>query len=62
MDTISLSRTVLKIMPVKILKAEQNDGFWPFKEFFSDFFNIFDLTQHTHTHTAKVNFILFWGF
>ena len=31
MDIISLSRTVLEIMPVKILKAEQNGGFWPFK-------------------------------
>ena len=31
MDTISLSRTTLEIMPVKILKAEQNGGFWPFK-------------------------------
>ena len=31
MDTISLSRTVLEIMPVKILKAEQNGGFWSFK-------------------------------
>ena len=31
METISLSRTVLEIMPVKILKAEQNGGFWPFK-------------------------------
>ena len=31
MDTISLSRTVLEIKPVKILKAEQNGGFWPFK-------------------------------
>ena len=31
MDTISLSRTVLEILPVKILKAEQNGGFWPFK-------------------------------
>ena len=31
MDTISLSRTVLEIMPVKILKAKQNGGFWPFK-------------------------------
>ena len=31
MDTISLSRTVLEIMPFKILKAEQNGGFWPFK-------------------------------
>ena len=31
MDTISLSRTVLEIMPVKILKAEQNGGVWPFK-------------------------------
>ena len=31
MDTISLSRTILEIMPVKILKAEQNGGFWPFK-------------------------------
>ena len=31
MDTISLSRTVLEIMPVKILKAEQNGGFWLFK-------------------------------
>ena len=30
-DTISLSHTVLEIMPVKILKAEQNGGFWPFK-------------------------------
>ena len=30
MDTISLSLTVLEIMPVKILKAEQNGGFWPF--------------------------------
>ena len=28
---ISLSRTVLEIMPFKILKAEQNGGFWPFK-------------------------------
>ena len=31
MDTISLSRTVLEIMPVKILKAAQNGGFWLFK-------------------------------
>ena len=31
MDRISLSRTVLEIMPVKIFKAEQNSGFWPFK-------------------------------
>ena len=31
MNTITLSRTVLEIMPVKILKAEQNGGFWPFK-------------------------------
>ena len=31
MDTISLSRTVFEIMPVKILKAEQNGGFWPSK-------------------------------
>ena len=31
MDTISLSRAVLEIMPVKVLKAEQNGGFWPFK-------------------------------
>ena len=31
MNTISLSRTVVEIMPVKILKAEQNGGFWPFK-------------------------------
>ena len=31
METISLSRTVLEIMPIKILKAEQNGGFWPFK-------------------------------
>ena len=31
MNTISLSRTVLEIMPVKILKAEQTGGFWPFK-------------------------------
>ena len=31
MNTISLSRTVLEIMPVKILKGEQNGGFWPFK-------------------------------
>ena len=31
MVIISLSRTVLEIMPVKILKAEQNGGFWPFK-------------------------------
>ena len=31
MDIISLSLTVLEIMPVKILKAEQNGGFWPFK-------------------------------
>ena len=31
MNTISLSLTVLEIMPVKILKAEQNGGFWPFK-------------------------------
>ena len=31
MNTISLSRTVLEIMPVKFLKAEQNGGFWPFK-------------------------------
>ena len=30
MNTISLSRTVSEIMPVKILKAEQNGGFWPF--------------------------------
>ena len=31
MNIISLSRTVLEIMPVKILKAEQNGGFWPFQ-------------------------------
>ena len=31
MDTISLSLTVLEIMLVEILKAEQNGGFWPFK-------------------------------
>ena len=31
MNTISLSRTVLEIMSVKILKAEQNGGFWLFK-------------------------------
>ena len=31
MNTISLSRTILEIMPVKILKAEQNGGFSPFK-------------------------------
>ena len=31
MNTISLSRTVLDIMPIKILKAEQNGGFWPFQ-------------------------------
>ena len=31
MDTISLSRTVLEIMKVKILKDEQNVGFWPSK-------------------------------
>ena len=31
MNTISLSRTVLEIMLVKILKAEQNGGFWPFR-------------------------------
>ena len=31
MNTISLSRTVFEIMPVKILKAEQNGGFWLFK-------------------------------
>ena len=30
-DTISLSRTVFEIMPVKILKAEQNGGFRPLK-------------------------------
>ena len=30
MNTISLSRTVLEIMPVKILNPEQNGGFWPF--------------------------------
>ena len=32
MDTISSSRTVLEIMPVKILKAKQNGGCWPFKD------------------------------
>ena len=31
MDTISLSRTFLEITPVKIMKAEQNGGFWLFK-------------------------------
>ena len=31
MDTISLSCTVLEIMLVKIFKAQQNGGFWPFK-------------------------------
>ena len=31
MNTISLSRTVFEIMPVKILKAEQNGGFWLFQ-------------------------------
>ena len=31
MDTTSLSRTVLEIMSIKILKAKQNGGFWPFK-------------------------------
>ena len=29
-NTFSVSRTVFEIMPVKILKAEQNGGFWPF--------------------------------
>ena len=29
-DTIYLYRTVLEIMLVKILKAKQNGGFWPF--------------------------------
>ena len=38
MDTISLSRTVLEIMPLKILKAEQNGGFRPFKGQGSIFF------------------------
>ena len=38
MDTISLSRTILEIMPVKILKAEQNGGFRPFKGQVSIFF------------------------
>ena len=31
MNIIFLSRTVLEIMPVKIWKAEQNGGFWPFQ-------------------------------
>ena len=31
MNTISLSRTVFEIMPVKVSKAEQNGGFWPFQ-------------------------------
>ena len=31
MDTISLSCTVLEIMPVKVLMAAQNGGIWPFK-------------------------------
>ena len=31
MNTISLSLTVLDILAVKILKAEQNGGVWPFK-------------------------------
>ena len=31
MDTISLSCTVLEIMPVKVLKAKQNGGIWPFQ-------------------------------
>ena len=31
MDTISLSRTVLEIMPVKNFRVKQNGGFWPFK-------------------------------
>ena len=30
-DTFSLSRTVFEIMPVKVLKAAQNGGIWPFK-------------------------------
>ena len=30
-DIISPSRTVLEIMPVKIMKATQNGGIWPFK-------------------------------
>ena len=30
-DTISLSRTVLEIMPVKVLKATQNGGILPFQ-------------------------------
>ena len=31
MNTISLSRTVLEIMPVKVLKVAQNGGIWPFQ-------------------------------
>ena len=31
MDTISLSCTVLEIMPFKVLKATQNGGIWPFQ-------------------------------
>ena len=31
MDTISLSRSILEMKPVKILKAEQYGGFWPFR-------------------------------
>ena len=38
MNTIPLSRTVLEIMPVKILNPEQNGGFWPFKGQRSIFF------------------------
>ena len=30
-DIFSLSRTVFEIMPVKVLKAKQNGGIWPFK-------------------------------
>ena len=31
MDIISLSRTVLEIMPVKNFRVKQNGGFWPFE-------------------------------
>ena len=55
MDTISLSRTVREIMPVKVLKAAQNGGIWPFKGqgHQSIFFNIEKAPPLTKWHRLR---------
>ena len=51
MNTIPLSRTVLEIMPVKILNPEQNGGFWPFKGQGQG--SIFSVIEKEHPRTKR---------